>query len=172
MHAASEDTLLLDALLADEALYDRLIAAFPAYRSFAKVLMREDVAGRLTLADVARMAGLAPADVAGVAAGQPAPAGDSARPAAPPLAEGRPTWADRPESAVRAFDARPLLEAGHEPLPDILSFAEAAPASAVLVLDATFHPQPLRRLFEGRGYESAAEALAADHWRVYFRRAG
>jgi len=166
MPSFSPETPLVDALSIDEAYFERLASAFPIYRKFAKALLREDTAGRLTLADVANMAGVPVADVVDASAG---PNGGGAA-AAAPLPEGRPAWADFPGQETCRFDARPLLEAGHEPLPALLSFAEAAAPSAMLVIDATFHPQPLRRLFEGRGYASAAESLAADHWRVYLRR--
>lgn len=171
MPDASAETRFIEALLADETLFDRLAAAHPIYLRFAKVLQREDTAGRLTIADVANMVGLPVASVIAVVRGQ---AGrEEGADGSPPerLPEGRPAWADRPGQDIRRFDARPLLEDGHEPLPNLLSFAESAPREAMLVIDATFHPQPLRRLFEGRGYQSGAEPLGTDHWRVYFRRA-
>jgi hypothetical protein len=166
----SPETPLIQVLLTDEAFFDRLASAHPVYLRFAKVLLREDTSGRLTLADVANMAGLPVTAVVGAVRSEPEESAREPTPAAVPLPEGRPAWADSPSHETCRFDARPLLEAGHEPLAALLSFAEAASPAAMLVIDATFHPQPLRRLFEGRGYASAAESLAADHWRVYLRR--
>lgn len=167
------ETLLIDALAADETLFDRLVAAHAVYRRFASVLMREDTAGRLTLADIAHMAAVPVPAVLGIARTDAGPADASAQDGGPgervPLPVGRPSWADERGGPVAGFDARPQLQGGHEPLADLLAFAQAAPPSAVLVIETTFHAEPLRRLFEGRGYQSAAEALSADHWRIHLR---
>ncbi|MEE1609887.1 hypothetical protein [Microvirga sp. CF3016] len=170
MQPLSELTPLIDALSIDEAGFDRLVVAYPVYRRFAGVLMREDTATRLSLVDIAHLGGITPAAVLAAAcgtAGAPDPHGQS-RASLP--AEGRPAWAEGAGEAHARFDARPLLEAGHEPLPDLLDFVEDAPDAVVLVVDFTLHPQPLRRLLEGRDYDSAAECLGPDHWRVYLRR--
>lgn len=170
MPRIAADLPFIDALLADETLFERLVAAFPVYVRFAKVLQREDAASRLTLADVANMVGVPPEAVVGVARreGQVPAAEEPFEPAR--LPEGRPAWADGADREICRIDVRSLLEDGHEPLPTLLDFAESSPADAMLIIDAIFHPQPLRRLFEGRGYETGAEALAPSHWRVYLRR--
>ena len=169
MQALSAQTRLIDALSDDETTFDRLVAAYPVYRRFAGVLMRDDTATRLSLADIAHMGAIPPAEALSAACGRSGSVDLPGRHRAEPLVEGRPAWAEAGGDAASCFDARPLLQAGHEPLPDLLDFIEAAPVGAVLVIDATFHPQPLRRLLAGRGYDSAAEQLAPDHWRVYFR---
>lgn len=165
-----EKTLLIDALAADETMFDRLVAGHSVYRRFASVLMREDTAGRLTIADIANMAAVPVAAVVNIARScGPAPASDE-HTAHAPLPEGRPAWLDKSAQEKKCFDARPLLQAGYEPLPDLLDFADTASLTAVLVIETTFHAEPLRRLFEGRGYQSAAEAQATDHWRIYLRK--
>jgi hypothetical protein len=158
----TEDTTLAETLERDEHAYDRLAKAAPAYRKFSKALMREDTAGRLTLRDIANMASLQPADVVRTARGSEAAISTTAEPLSEALARST-------DGGWPLFDARPLLIDGHEPLAAILDFTEQLPGGSSFVVEATFHPQPLRRLFEGRGYESAAESIAADHWRVYFR---
>lgn len=179
MPSFAEDMLLIDALMQDDALFERLASALPVYRRFAKVLLREDIASQLNLAEMARMADVTPRDllaaIGGEIGGDGMAHGEWRPPAAPPSPaassseEIRPDWLDGgPE--LRRLDVRPLLENGHEPLADILAFVRQAPPACTLAIDATFHPQPLRRLLGSRGYDSFAEPLAADHWRVYFRK--
>ncbi len=160
---------LLDVLMADETFFDRLASAIPDYVRFAKVLIREDVAGQLAIADVANMAGAPVGDVVTIACGR-SPASYCARGRPPALPVGRPAWPDLDRADACRFDARPLLESGHEPLPALLAFAEASPAGRAFAIDTTFHPQPLRRLFQGRGHETAAEPLGDNHWRTYVRQ--
>lgn len=165
----SAETLLADALFADEDLYARFTAYSPAFKRFARVLLREDVAGQLRLTDVASMAGVPVAGLVRIAngAGEP-PAKPIADPVDPPL---KPRWLDDfGDDGMRRLDVRPLLESGHEPLPEILRATGALVPGEILVLEATFHPVPLRRLLGEHGYVSYAESLASDHWRVYFRR--
>lgn len=157
-----QHTVFADALAADEQAFDRLVEAAPAYKKFAKVLMREDTAGRLTLADVAHMAGLPVNAVVETATGT----GTPTLAAGQPPSEETPSWAEDLDPVQWAFDARPLLIDGHEPLPAILDFVAGVPAGMPFAVDATFHPIPLRRLFEGRGYDTAVRCLAPDHWRI------
>lgn len=169
------DSRLSDLLLADEGLYDRFTAYSAAFKKFARVLLREDTASRLCLADVASMTGLPVEALLAIANGTtPPPAPPAADPVDPPV---RPTWlqgvapeapADKPDGVCR-LDVRPLLEGGHEPLAEILRAVDRLAPDQVLALDATFHPVPLRRLLGRRGYLSYGQRLAAEHWRVYFR---
>jgi len=170
-HAFSIDTRLADALAADELLYVRFTAFSPMFRKLARVLLREDIASQLCLADVASMAGIPAADLLGVANGaELPPVGELPDPVDPPT---RPDWllGDAGDLDGRHhLDVRPLLENGHEPLSEILGKLGALLPGEVLALDATFHPAPLRRLLGSRGYASYAERLAPTHWQVHFRR--
>lgn len=169
--AVTADTLLADALMADEDLYARFTAYSPVFRRFARVLLREDTANRLRLADVANMVGVPASDLVAIAHGAEAPPPQpAADPVDPPT---RPAWLEGmdggPQHMYR-LDVRPMLESGHEPLPDILRTTDRLVPGEILALDATFHPVPLRRLLGSYGYASYAESLSPDHWRVFFRR--
>lgn len=170
--AISVDSLLLDVLLADDGLYDRFVAYSPTFKKLARVLMREDVAGELLLADVASMVGVPAAALVAIAGGALLPSVEpAADPADPPTP---PAWLDElPDHLreIRRLDVRPLLEDGQEPLPEILRVVGTVRPGDILALDATFHPVPLRRLLGGRGFASYAEMPAAGHWRVFFHRA-
>jgi hypothetical protein len=164
----TEATSFADALGNDALLFDRFATQNPAFRKFARVVMREDVAPRLALADLANMAGLPAKYVMEIAKGR-APA------AVQPLDE--PAYQDcrgrapaEFEVEARTVDVRTDLENGHEPLGRILDAVAALGPSEDLVVEATFHPVPLRRMLGGRGFASYAEMLADQHWRVRFRR--
>src|SRR3546814_18267258 len=90
MTTPTPDTRLIDAMLADEDFFDRVLEHHPATEKFQRVLNNEQVAQELRLADMARMidlpvpallaiaAGGAPGDVPGAAAEEPL-AGDWTR---------------------------------------------------------------------------------------------
>lgn len=173
MQPLSELTPLIDARSIDEAGFDQLVAAYPVYRRFAGVLMRGDTATRLLPADIAHIAhmgGTKPAAVLAAACGMAGAADPHGQSRVSLPAEGRPAGAEGTGGTHARSDARPLLEDGHEPLPDLHDFVLNAPDAAVLVVDSPFHPQPLRRLLEGRECDSAAACLGLDHWPVYLRR--
>lgn len=164
----TEATDLADALGRDALLLDRLTAQNPIFRKFARVLMREDVAPHLTLADVANMAGLPAAYVMEIARGcAPAAVRPRDEPAYHDCRGRAPTEF---EVAADTVDVRSDLENGHEPLGRILDALAALGPSEDLVVETTFHPVPLRRLLGGRGFASFAEMLGDQHWRVRFRR--
>lgn len=79
----------------------------------------------------------------------------------------RPAWTTQ---AAAWLDVRPILASGGEPLSAILEIAATVGEGEVLVLDAPFNPMPLRLLLGGKGFEVHAAELAANHWRLYFRR--
>lgn len=166
--ALRPETTFADAIMADEWLFDRLIAYDPAFRKFARVVADEDVAHRLDLSDLASMAGISGASMLEVARG--------GRPAAgPPVVE--PSYVDSRAFGPRQFDVdsvtldiRADLDGGHEPLGTVLDAVAALKDDQDLVVETTFHAVPLRRLLSRRGFGSFAEQLGDQHWRIRFRK--
>ena len=158
-------TKLIDAMLADDDFLDRVAEFHPATVKFQRVLNSEEAARELRLADVARMIDLPIAALLRIAeGGKP---DDAATAADEPLAPG---WPERgPDPAV--LDLRPVFEAGFEPLMLILQEVSKLEADDVLVLEAPFHPLPLRRLLRGRGFESFAREVPGGSWQIALRRA-
>jgi uncharacterized protein (DUF2249 family) len=158
---------LFDYLASDDAAWERLVAGHAGFTKFAQVLVDEERARRLDLADVARMIGVDLAALIALANGETS---------AGPLPEGH--W-PLPEIGcgcqARAaggaeLDLRSAFERGKEPLGEILDAVAAIPAGGVLTVTAPFHPVPLRRLLAGRGFASLPTALAGGAWRVVFQR--
>ena len=166
-----ETTKLLDAWLAREDLLDRLCAYNPAIGKFAAVLGLEEVARELSLADLTSMVASPPGALSAIAGGAVLPS-QPTTPMAYEMAV-RPASPQPPRKASETIrlDTRPIFESGKEPLPEILRLAVEVRGDIVLVIDAPFHPSPLRRLLGYRGFQSDAEQLASDHWRCTFWRA-
>ena len=166
MTTLSPEATWLELVEACETAFERLVAHDPKIAKFGRVLGDEQVADRLTVQDVAQMLSLPAPTLLTIAAGA-AVDGVSAEAASLPVHD-----AETADAATQEvpLDLRPVFADGHEPLALILDEIDRLPDGAALVIDAPFHPMPLRRLLGGRGYDSAARQIAADHWRVAFRR--
>jgi uncharacterized protein (DUF2249 family) len=70
-----------------------------------------------------------------------------------------------------AFDLRPLLAGGTDPLPLVVERAARLGQGQKLLLEAPFDPLPLRRVLANMGVSSIAERLAEGHWRIILERA-
>ncbi len=160
------DTRWIDALLSDEAIVDRLVAYDPKFAHFRGVMNDERVATELHVADIARILGLTTEAILRIAAG-----GTQDRRPEDRIGEAPSSPSIAPGSSEKILDLRPLFELGQEPLAMILDAVARLPGGTDLVIEAPFHPLPLRRLLGGRGFASSARQLAAEHWRVVFRRA-
>jgi Uncharacterized conserved protein (DUF2249)/Domain of unknown function (DUF1858) len=162
------ETVVAEAIAADPAVIDRLAALHPAFQKLRNPLLRKVMARLVTLADAARVAGVAPDTVIAAANGT-APV--SPAPAAPQPSEGEPLWVAHADLQERvALDVRPILAQGGEPLGPIMRAASEVPVRGLLVLDAPFDPAPLRRVLGNKGFEVYGRQLAPDHWRLWFRR--
>jgi AcrR family transcriptional regulator len=71
-----------------------------------------------------------------------------------------------PVLPLAALDVRPLLEAGGDPLGEILAQLRRLPPDGVMKLIAPFRPAPLLSLLAARGYRVEARELESDCWGV------
>jgi uncharacterized protein (DUF2249 family) len=160
---------LFDTMMADGGdLLGRWTAYEPKFKEFARVLSDEATARELRIVDVSRMLDVPVDDLLAIANGKvlaPRTPGGSA------LDDARPSWADEAVANVKeSVDASAILGRGFEPLHTILKAVDRVGEGEVLMVQAPFHPKPLRRMLGGRGFESFAEQPAPDVWRAYFRR--
>lgn len=158
------DTLLIDGLAQDEQLLDRILALDGRFAKFRKVLNDERAASVLSLEDIANMLGVESGALLDFANGQ---APMNLQPAASELATC--SQVDL-RSITTSLDLRPLFERGIEPLMNVLDAIAALEPRGVLMVEAPFHPLPLRRLLGGRGFESRAAQVSSEHWQVFFSR--
>lgn len=86
-------------------------------------------------------------------------------------AEAVPEWRRSAEAKPAGrIDVRPMLAAGEPPLGAVLGTAEAVAPGGILIIEAPFDPQPLRRVLAAKGFSTYGERLAAGHWRIWCRR--
>lgn len=166
------DTVVAEAIAADPAVVDRLIALNPTFSKLRNPVLRKVMARLVNFADAAKVAGVPLAAILAAVNDEPPPAHAAAAetasaPAAPPawLAGVDPAKAHR-------LDVRPLLARGEEPLGVIMRQAGPLAVGETLILDAPFDPAPLRRVLAGKGFVDHAEQMASDHWRITFHRTG
>lgn len=69
------------------------------------------------------------------------------------------------------LDVREQLRGGGEPFERIMEAAGSLEDGDVLRVRAIFEPRPLYAVMASRGFESWAERLGEEDWRVWFWRA-
>ncbi len=72
---------------------------------------------------------------------------------------------------MKRLDVRPILNAGGEPLEEILAFVNRLEPGEGFELVATFRPDPLIGLLSGRGYRADSEEWPDGSWCVTFKPA-
>jgi hypothetical protein len=81
--------------------------------------------------------------------------------------EVRPAWMDRFDaSAAVTIDVRSLIATGGCPFRQVMGTVARVPVGGGLVIEAPFNPLPLRRVLGDKGFDTAAERLGSDHWRI------
>ncbi|MBT6206119.1 MAG: DUF2478 domain-containing protein [Rhodospirillaceae bacterium] len=163
----NEQAIFLDTWLKTRDFFERLCDYNHAFRELRAVLNNEQVAGSLSLADVASMVNCPVADLVAIANGEDIQASPTL-----PLnyagGDGAPDEVDSNETTTGYLDTRPIFDRGQEPLAEILKLLKSSPPESHLVIDAPFHPAPLRRLMQQRGYVSHARQISGEHWRCTF----
>jgi uncharacterized protein (DUF2249 family) len=167
---------------------DALIGAHPHFKQLRHRLLRKVMAPRVTVAQAARIAGLAPeALVAALrrAVGEPEAADAGTGPGAAPRrdagaderedvlgsAEKPAALAGVPASRVVGLDVREDIARGVEPFARIMGAVKGLAADEVLVVRAPFEPIPLYDVLGRRGFAHWTERHAAADWSAWFYRA-
>lgn len=73
-------------------------------------------------------------------------------------------------SRFRQLDVRPLLAAGEEPLPRILTEIAALKPGQGLTVIAPFLPAPLIEKLKSEGFQARVERIAGGAWAADFWR--
>lgn len=156
-------------------LLEVLVEASPAFARLRNPLLRKTMPRLVTVAQAARMGGLAPEALVerlnralGVAGPSPpaqGPLGVESLLGTPP-----PSWLSAPVGF--RLDVRPILEAGGEPFGAIMAAAKEVGPGERLVLEVLFEPLPLYKVLGKEGFLAWCERLAEEHYRVHFYRQG
>jgi len=72
------------------------------------------------------------------------------------------------EITPKVLDVRPILRSGGEPFQAIMQAVQDLRPGQALTLLATFRPQPLFRVMEGRGFDHEAREIDGGDWEVRF----
>jgi len=172
----TRDTTIARLLEEHPQLLEFLASYHAHFEKLRNRLLRRVMAPRVTVADAARIAGIAEDELLGAlrrAAGVPQPAGcgGDARPG--------PAWAPTPRpTALGALpatervdlDVRDDIRRGEEPFVRIMAAVKALGAGQALVLRAPFEPVPLYEVLGKRGLAHWTERHASDDWSVWFYR--
>jgi uncharacterized protein (DUF2249 family) len=154
-------------------LVEFLASYHPHFARLRNRLLRKVMAPRVTVADAARMAGVAPERLLEAmrrAVGEDTPAGEPAitvppTPAATPMPPALRTLDDA--HTVR-LDVRADIARGDEPFARIMAAVKALARGDALVLRVPFEPVPLYDVLGRRGLAHWTERVAADDWTVWF----
>jgi uncharacterized protein (DUF2249 family) len=155
-------------------LVDILAGYHPHFGKLRNRLLRKVMAARVTVADAAHMAGIAPErllDVMRRAVGEPDPAVMSvAEPAVRALTPMPPALRSLDDDHRMELDVRADIARGEEPFARIMGAVKALGPRDALVLRAPFEPMPLYDVLGRRGFAHWTERLADDDWRIWFWR--
>jgi uncharacterized protein (DUF2249 family) len=165
------DTKIAEILRHRPEALEVIAALHPRFANLRNPLLRKVMAPRVTLAQAAGVGGCTVHDFYRVLAplGFEAPAtvdpGVQRSEALPPQLP-QPHWLSyRP---VHYLDVRPTLEAGRDPLPDILKELRRIGHGEVLAVVNSFEPLPLIKLLGRKGYESHLEHASDGSVVTYF----
>ena len=136
---------------------------------------RKVMAPRVTIAQAASMAGVAPEELLDVicrALGESVPEHEEEE-GAPPAAGREPkpaALAAVPAESIIRLDVRDDIKNGVEPFGTIMGAVKSLGEDQVLVLRVPFEPFPLYQVLGQRGFAHWTESRAADDWSVWFYR--
>ena len=159
IHPGARLAPILDAY---PALEDVLFGLSPAFQRLRNPVLRRTIGRVATLEQVAKVGGLEVRELVRalrVAVGQAVDDGqvspgatDSQGPGGPPAeSEPIPAWFDPSRETVR-LDADAILAAEGNPLTEAFRAARGLASGDLLVVRASFRPEPLREALEGAGH--------------------
>ena len=153
-------------------LEELLVGLSPEFRRLRNPILRRTVARIATVAQAAKIGGLAVPDLVRAlrrALGQDETAGTCGH-EGPETAGAPPAWTEAAPPA-EVLDADAILARGGTPVGEATTrLAEATPGT-VLLLVAPFYPAPLVDALRAKGHEVYAREAAGASWEVFLRRA-
>lgn len=152
------DTKVAQLLDAYPELEQVLIDTAPAFAKLRNPVLRRTIARVTTLARAAEMAGIPVRDLVGSLRGAAGLDHGDSEPSsgddAPAAEEGPAPWVDA--SRVRwTVDADSLLDAGEEPISEVMMRASSLEENDLGLIRSSFRPAPLIELLQARGFRAA-----------------
>ena len=152
-----------DILNAYPELEETLISIAPAFKKLRNPVLRRTVARVTSLAQAARVGNVSVTELVArlrAAVGQPAFVGVTGETGATVLSE-LPAHID-PSRVMQTIDARPIIDAGEQPMTLVLKALNTLRGDALLLLITPFEPAPLRDRARERGFHSVSVGQGAE----------
>ncbi|MEW5796174.1 MAG: DUF1858 domain-containing protein [Candidatus Zixiibacteriota bacterium] len=149
-----------------------LIAIAPEFKKLRNPILLRTVARVTSLAQAARVGGVPVGDLVRQlrqAVGQPDIDVSAEPPSESAVSSTPPEWF-RQEPIKQSHDARPLIEAGLQPIGRVLGDLESLPHDVIYELITPFEPAPLIDKARAKGFDTWTRAVSAGEYRTYFRR--
>jgi len=153
-------------------LEETLTTLAPAFEKLRNPVLRRTVARVTSLAQAARVGGVAVAEMVNVlrrAAGQAASPESVADGAVSPVQPGAAGTVDRTR-IWKTLDARPLIEQGEQPIGRVLGDLKSLPDGMTYELITSFEPAPLIDKARDLGFTTTVENAPPNLIRTYFTR--
>ena len=181
----TEDMKVRDALEINEHMLDAFVWLGPEFERLRKPALRKLMAGRVSVSQAARIAGLPLAEalyVLNLAAGEEEQALSAelhllpqrafeCRAENPPRKPRELAGLADADARVVFVDVTPHAERDEDPRPAVMrGLMRLDEEHDVLLVHHRYDPVPLRDLFAARGFASWAEERAPHDWYVYFYR--
>ncbi|HOG28201.1 MAG TPA: DUF1858 domain-containing protein [Vicinamibacterales bacterium] len=146
-----------------------LLALSPAYGALKNPVLRRTVAKVATLRQVAKVGNVPLPTLINRLRADAGQAPASCVDEADETALERPDWAD-PALVARTYDARPVIDAGGHPMPQVMRDWAGLRPGEVYELVTPFLPEPLVALAAEKGYRAWSVREGSDLVRTYFAR--
>lgn len=153
-------------------LEELLISIAPPFKKLSNPVLRRTVAKVTSIAQAARVGSVEVGQMVGqlrAAVGLSVDTTAEAKTCSPGslAAEGRPDWFDS-EKIVKTIDARPMIEAGEQPVGLVLAALAELAKGEILELITPFEPAPLIDQAKAKGFAVFSQAGAESVHRSFF----
>ncbi|MFA6109645.1 MAG: DUF1858 domain-containing protein [Candidatus Latescibacterota bacterium] len=163
------DTKVGELLARYPQLEEVLVAISPTYQALRNPVLRRTVAKVATLRQVAKVGNVPLGELIGRLRSEVGlePLADG--PEESTAEEARPPWASA-GAVVRTLDARPLIESGGHPLPQVIADLATLEPGQVYELLTPFVPAPLIDVAKGKGFVAYSSHEGPGLVRTYLSR--
>ncbi|MEW5925165.1 MAG: DUF1858 domain-containing protein [Candidatus Zixiibacteriota bacterium] len=146
-----------------------LMAMSPSFKKLRNPVLRRTVAKVATLRQVAKIGNIPLSNMINDLRKAVGHASDYSIDSDDSISEPMPTWFDR-DKVTTSFDARPVIEAGRNPMGEFFKILDEADDSGIVELITPFVPAPLIEIARGKNYLVWTEQIADDKFQTYFHR--
>ena len=148
-----------------------LISIAPAFRKLRNPVLLRTVARVTSLAQAARVGGVSVSELVQRLRrdiGQPDFETPSEETESGSVSTPAPDWFDS-DRVTKSFDARPMIDAGEQPIGRVLGDLDKLPAGEIYELITPFEPAPLIDRVVERGFVVWTRAVGAAEYRTSFK---